>query len=543
MKAANLFTLIFVLTVNLSAQKICSLTPQQYNTSLCIEDYSPTHLSINMTKAVNDILRNAGLNGSNFIIKNCNNVENAIALNYKNERFILMDENYFSNLLGSNNLMYLMILGHEIGHHLHGHLVTKTISDIDERRQELQADRFSGYIIGKKGFDFVDVEKIARNVFPTESSKSHPGLNERLDALKQGYNDAISEQQAVINRYYSNITEHILEKITKNNLITSRDEYTKLIDHFTEEQLNKVIESYLRIKFISDDFPFIEGELAQLYALKNDFVNAHVMALSAYDKLIAKNIEISSFLVLSWEYSNKGNFKLDDYHLNKLKEIDYKQIHSPDILKYFAQYCVSENNLELALEVLDFSLTKFNINTLSNDDQFLYSDILNDKSILYFRLENYELAYENIKKAINMRRLADSKNYSTQNINNLIDKVNEEVLFSNLVLLDMKTGNFKECVSNCNDFIKKYPDSEYLKNGDVYYYLGRSLLELKNYEESISNLSKSIKVSPLNHYLYYYRGLAFYGLNNKLKACMDFTISCDGEFSPSCNRLKLLCNE
>ena len=66
------------------------------------------------------------------------------------------------------------------------------------REQELEADRFTGFIMYKYGADLADImnmyHKISNNYDDSEST--HPNLNKRLDAVKAGYDLATMKSKS-----------------------------------------------------------------------------------------------------------------------------------------------------------------------------------------------------------------------------------------------------------------------------------------------------------------------------------------------------------
>jgi len=106
-----------------------------------------------MNITIDNILNPIGLTRKNFIVKSCNNIENAIAVIYKNNRYIMMDEYFFSSISKDNTIAYYLILSHEIAHHLHGHTSNFELhSNLINQQQELECDYFSGFILSNLGF-------------------------------------------------------------------------------------------------------------------------------------------------------------------------------------------------------------------------------------------------------------------------------------------------------------------------------------------------------------------------------------------------------
>lgn len=493
-----------------------------------------------MTNTINEILSTAGLSNSNFVVKSCSGADNALAFIHDNERYILMDEKFFGSF-SKQNLMYVLILAHEIGHHLHGHVSLSAESEEVLRTDELQADEFAGFIIGKLGFDFSDVEAIAKNLLPEHQSSSHPGLKARLNSYLTGYNLAIQQDEKTLNKYNDEIKEQAINSILKSNILRARNNYVELIDDFSPAKLDETIDSYLALKFLSSDLPWIEGELAELYAYKHDYANANILALNSYNKL-SQHVDAYGFLILAWEYSRRGGFEMDRNYLDKMETLDYSGIINPTVLKYYARFLVESNELNKALIVLDKAVAELGENLL-DDAAFLLSDILNDRAVIKLRLEHYADAELDLKKAVNMRDKLVLKGSTDDNMNFLIDISNTETIKSNYLLALLRNESFDKCKKMAEQFLEDYPASVFAENGDVEYYIGCSLFELKRYDESLEFFNGAISKTKENGFLYLYRGLAYNKLGKSMKACIDLTIACDRELPIACNRLKLLCDE
>ena len=71
--------------------------------------------------ALNDILAVIGA-AKNFYLIPCDKINNALALTYKGERFILYDKDFINKInRATNDWSGKFILAHEVGHHINGH--------------------------------------------------------------------------------------------------------------------------------------------------------------------------------------------------------------------------------------------------------------------------------------------------------------------------------------------------------------------------------------------------------------------------------------
>lgn len=136
---------------------------------------------------INKILSYSGI-PSNFEIYKAN-IQNAVATIIENQRYIIYDENLF-NLADNatkSNWSSISILAHEVGHHLSGHTM---ISSSNQLKSELEADKFSGFILYKMGANLDEATK-AISLFGTSvDTDSHPSKSKRISAIEKGWNEA-----------------------------------------------------------------------------------------------------------------------------------------------------------------------------------------------------------------------------------------------------------------------------------------------------------------------------------------------------------------
>lgn len=129
----------------------------------------------------------------NFQMKetNINNAAAAIITNsaHIQERWILYNQNFLSDVekrTQSKN-SFLVILAHEIGHHLAGHTLLSTGSQPD---LEIEADRFAGFISRRLNIS-LDEALLPIQIYASDViSKTHPNRSARLIAIKNGWEDA-----------------------------------------------------------------------------------------------------------------------------------------------------------------------------------------------------------------------------------------------------------------------------------------------------------------------------------------------------------------
>ncbi len=84
------------------------------------------------------------------------------------------------------------ILAHEIGHHLSGHTLLPGGS---QPPIELEADKFSGFVLFKMGASLPEAEKAIATLIPEADGPTHPGRKKRLAAIKAGWAQSCEQQQ------------------------------------------------------------------------------------------------------------------------------------------------------------------------------------------------------------------------------------------------------------------------------------------------------------------------------------------------------------
>jgi len=93
----------------------------------------------------------------------------------------------------NNDWAPVSIMAHEIGHHLSGHTITPGGS---QPPTELEADRFSGFVLYKMGSSLSDAKKALETLVPEQDGRTHPGRRKRVAAIQDGWAQACAQQSA-----------------------------------------------------------------------------------------------------------------------------------------------------------------------------------------------------------------------------------------------------------------------------------------------------------------------------------------------------------
>ena len=134
--------------------------------------------------ALRRVMRFAGLE-PNFVIKAAN-VPNAAAAIRGSTRLILYNEVFMRRVRDQTRTDWsaISILAHEIAHHLQGHTLDRGGS---RPNLELEADKYSGFILQKMGSSLSDARAAMEAIAPVQGSNTHPGKSARLAAIANGW--------------------------------------------------------------------------------------------------------------------------------------------------------------------------------------------------------------------------------------------------------------------------------------------------------------------------------------------------------------------
>jgi hypothetical protein len=113
-------------------------------------------------------------------------VPNAMAVIHGGKRYILYNPAFISLLTRATGTKWsaISVLAHEIGHHLYSPSVNKGKVPM---ANELEADEFSGYVLGKLGATQEEAEVAIRLLASERASATHPGRDERVSSIAKGY--------------------------------------------------------------------------------------------------------------------------------------------------------------------------------------------------------------------------------------------------------------------------------------------------------------------------------------------------------------------
>lgn len=536
----NIIILLFLLlNANLYSQKSCDFTQEDYNTYLCLENYSGYTSSIKSQSLIKKILNKVGIADANFILKTCTETKNASAVFWNNKRYIILDENYLDVLnKDGNDWFYLFVLAHEIGHHLYGHMFEK--SDLQKsRNEELQADRFAGLIIRKFGGNVNHIKNALQSIsHPILNNTSHPILTDRLNAAYEGFNSALNEEKEVLKKYNVITEKEYLQFQKMKQIANARLKVLDYLLYESYQNLENAITLY-NIAISDYDNSDLYSELSSLYSLKADLNNAEFFIQKAYD--IQPKPE---YLILSWDYCNDSYSTNCNKYNQAIKNLDINKITNPNILKILAKYYgTNPSDYKISEKLLLTAIKKIeSYPTIDEENILLLSDLYNDLSVTYLIQENFTKAYTSVKNAIQQKESLKINASQLSTIND-VDNKNYSALYYNKALIEMRLEMWKECIISCNKLLLINPNYKNIVDGSVYYFKARSNHNLQQYKDAILLYNQAIKLSNTNFgYLYYFRSLSYLAIGDTENSCLDLKIACDQGFKLGCNRYNHLCN-
>jgi hypothetical protein len=141
--------------------------------------------------AINNIMKYTGL-AQNFKLyaSNVDNAEATMLGKRADKRAILYNQRFMLRVRDATHSDWaaLSILAHEIGHHLNNHVLGPVLGSIDARHQaELEADRFSGFVLANMGASLEESQLAMNSIGSDLTSASHPARATRLDAIANGW--------------------------------------------------------------------------------------------------------------------------------------------------------------------------------------------------------------------------------------------------------------------------------------------------------------------------------------------------------------------
>ena len=457
---------------------------------LCIAVRGNSFMSnVEAERSLEKILNTVGLS-QNFVLQSCDRIENAIATSYKGIRYILYDKNFMSNISNyTNDWSNMLILAHEVGHHINGHSldivlyaadVVEEKSLLNRRNQELQADEFAGFVLAKLGAPLADAERVISSITTDrdDTYSTHPNRSKRINAIRKGYNKAGNNSRVSIsptddfNLDYESDMHEVDYTFRNVGSVESQRIATGLVNQAINDSENKRFLSSARLLGRAYEYT---GSIEYVYYQATNNVNGgdYESALKAYLYLYKKGFtgQVEKYFITEKRSNREIEVTESEYNSSFSNKkyinprIDITESKRPEIIKNIA---LIYNELGYKSKALYFIKKAF----LNNPGDV---GLLLTAANIYIQLGDKE----EYKKLINKALLRDPSN---------------PVLYFNLGVVSSEQGDRKKAFEYYNKAIELDPQME-----NAYLNLVALILEE---ESQIVNEMNSLGTSPADNKRY-----------------------------------------
>jgi hypothetical protein len=533
----------------------CSLTYTELNTEFCLLELVENFDFLNGTQIVQDILNKSGINNFNFLVKPCQSIDNAIAIYYNNKRYILFDPNFIANISSNDGSSFtpLLVLAHEIGHHIFGHTLSITNDLSQQRKNELEADYFAGYVLAKFGGEEAHIIQLFNNISNTvdDSNSSHPNRSKRIAKALEGYNDGMATMDKII----LELIKQVPYNPTSLEYLTSKAHMnlSKWLNSDSELYLQNAEQFYKRIIQNFDNNDAIQ-ELSLLYYYSSRINDCIKLKNHLYKKTqnMRFKLELESYKIV-YEKVIKGSCYtpiIDDSILNT-STFDYKELNTVyHLFKVLNNY--NENNEDSIVyqkimeHIKSFKNVVNDILISSYDDSVNFSSIMNSIGLIYLKTSESSKAVDYFNKSLEFIKTIKPR-YSIRTEMEMLE-FNKIGVSINLALSLVQDSQHNESYKIINDeifYLNKVNKDNYKKLLKLSYYVrGRCNLESGMDEKSLIDFNLAIDKDACkkeNAVFYYYRGVAYSSIDNNNDACIDFKTSCENGCKQACQNFKFIC--
>ena len=146
-------------------------------------------------------------------------------------RYIMYNQQFMIQVedLTKSHWAETSILAHEIGHHLSGHTLLQGGSRPD---LELEADRFSGFILYKMGASLNDAQIAIKTLLSDEASVTHPAKKSRLVAITNGWLAAKEQDNSKSNDPNTNSSTETINNTIKATSTSNKDQIVAILNRY-----------------------------------------------------------------------------------------------------------------------------------------------------------------------------------------------------------------------------------------------------------------------------------------------------------------------
>lgn len=491
-----------------------------------------------------------------FVVKTCHGLNNAVALKQANVPYILLDVEWIESMKsGSSDWLHLMVIGHEIGHHLLGHTSRQATQPGEQKSLELEADRFAGYVLGTYGLAGAQVAHVLRG-FPDDSdpNSTHPAKAQRIIAVRAGVDLSKGAEE---NKLLESLTKDVGLNLTSVPYLVSmaRGKFDRFLVTRDKRELQQAVNFYQQaIRFSAD--PMLAHELGAMF-FADGSGDRYAQALE-YVYSLTKNkaylLELASYYSSSRNATAEG---IMQKHKDKLMQPELVGSLNDRSALSFANYHLARlevNRDEEAKwlpplrQALEGIVSKPASLPATEAHALLIAETQNTLGLLALREGDFNEAKQQLVAAANYfgRPILPNDFYELLYSNKTLNQLSS---LTNLALVSIRLADWTEGLAYVNKLDKVYHTYQAsltkksqlaFDYSQVAYFKGRVHQGLKNYPQAILHYSEAIVLAP-EPYLYYYRGTCQLSRGNETEACADFKKACSIDGHTACDRVKMLC--
>lgn len=533
----NLFLAILLLFSKaiFSQKNVCSLTKMEQNTINCLIE-NP-NIGVVSSENIRKITQQIYIS-PNFIYKNCNNINNALAVinPLNNKRYIMFDFEYLSNISNNDYWFKIFVLAHEIAHHINGHTIpnNEVTSNLKSQEKELDCDYFAGYILFKLGASENQIFKIFNDLPDVTSDYgSHPRNYKRIDYALKGYKNEFNKVKKLLDenseRLYSEFKNEELNK-KYQDLKKNIDNYSK-----TEDKKSLEIAAYLLKSFDGIN----NSDFNEIRAYLNFKTDNYELALPYYkDNLFKGNS--SANLIYYLTILDKLNLSDDSIEMLSLNDIK-----DPETLLKLGVFYAKRNNREKSYQLYKRA---YEIIT-DKEDSLLKSDIL----IFYARalydeqMELHKTEWDKMDFNLCKSKFYEAKKIILKYPNDKNYRLYYNSLLFHLGGIAEVEKNWKAAEKNSLELITRIVNKEdkevrtdflfksYFRLFQCYIALGQKQQAI----QAITNAINSCDDNNMKGWYYNRRGSLYIEINEMDLAFKDLEDSCKLKFQSSCEAFKM----
>lgn len=169
------------------------------------------------------------------------------------------------------------------------------------------------------------------------------------------------------------------------------------------------------------------------------------------------------------------------------------------------------------------------------------SDIYSDLSVIQLRQGQYQTAYTNILKSLELSKISSDKKSASYDMRERADKYNNIVLLSNKAVIENRLGMWEQSNKTYSEMMATPTDIA----SRIFFTKGNNYYNLEKYTEAIKSYSMAIRIEQDQELLareYFERGRAKYKNGDIKGACSDFSVASDKGDELGDKAYKTLCN-